>query len=109
MTFQSNNHTSQGSDPSWCTVCNEKPVKHFRPAYLCDGCWSDRYGMQNVGGVLKPFKEHLKDILIRKGLYIEDGETTEEYHNKMELEGRSILQRLIGRKTGKVVVHKGPP
>jgi len=65
--------------------------------------------MQNVGGVVKPFKEHLKDILIRKGLYIEDGETTEEYHNKMELEGRSILQRLIGRKTGKVVVHKGPP
>jgi len=62
-----------------------------------------------VGGVLKPFKEHLKDILVRKGLYIEDGETTEEYHNKMELEGRSILQRLIGRKKSKVGVYKGPP
>ena len=56
--------------------------------------------MQNVGGVLKPFKEHLKDILVRKGLYIEDGETTADYHERMELEGRGILQRLTGRKAG---------
>ena len=103
-------HTNESdSYPTWCSVCNEKPVKHFRPAHLCDGCLSDKYGMQNVGGVMKPFKEHLKDILIRKGLYIEDGETTADYHERMELEGRGILQRLTGRKKAKVGVHKGTP
>ena len=101
-------HTNESNSyPTWCSVCNEKQVKHYHPAHLCDSCWSDQYGMQNVGGVLKPFKEHLKDILIRKGLYIEDGETTADYHERMELEGRGILQRLTGRKKAKVGVHKG--
>ena len=102
-------HTNESNSyPTWCSVCNEKQVKHFHPAHLCDSCWSDKYGMQNVGGVMKPFKEHLKDILIRKDLYIQDGETTADYHERMELEGRGILQRLTGRKKVKVGVHKGP-
>ena len=108
MSSHTNEHNS-GSYQTWCSVCNEKQVKHYHPAHLCDSCWSDQYGMQNVGGVMKPFKEHLKDILVRKGLYIEDGETTADYHERMELEGRGILQRLTGRKTGKVGVYKGPP
>ena len=94
------------SYPTWCTVCDYKRVTQYSPAPMCDSCWADRHSTQNIGGVIRPFKEVLKDVLIKLDLWFKDGETREEWLERIEMEGRSALQRHSGRKKSKVGVHK---
>ena len=74
---------------------------------MCDSCWADKYSTQSIGGVVRPFKEILKEQLVESGLWFKDGETRGEWQERIALEGRSALRRFTGRKTGKVGVHKG--
>ena len=94
------------SYPTWCPVCEHRRVTQLSPSPLCSSCWVDKYSTINIGGVVKPFKEVLKDILIKLDLWFKDGETREEWHKRIEVEGRSALQRHAGRKKGKVGLHK---
>jgi hypothetical protein len=52
------------------------------------------------------FKEVLKAQLIEQGLWFKDGETRQEWYDRLEVDGRSALRRFTGRKTGKVGVHQ---
>ena len=88
------------SSPTWCTVCEEKRVTQLRPAPMCDSCWSDKCGVQNIGGELKHFKQFLKDKLVEMDLWFKDGETKAEWFERMEGHGRNSLQRYTGRKKG---------
>ena len=92
--------------PTWCPVCEHRRVTQLSPSPLCSSCWVDKYSTINIGGVVKPFKEVLKDILVKLDLWFKDGETREEWHKRIEVEGRSALQRHAGRKKAKVGVHK---
>ena len=88
------------SSPTWCTVCEEKRVTQLQPAPMCDSCWSDKCGVQNIGGELKHFKQFLKDKLVEMDLWFKDGETKSEWLDRMEVGGRGTLQRLTRRKKG---------
>ena len=88
------------STPTWCTVCEEKRVTQLRHSPMCDSCWSDKCGVQNIGGELKHFKQFLKDKLVEMDLWFKDGETKAEWFERMEVHGRNSLQRYTGRKKG---------
>ena len=75
---------------------------------MCAPCWVDNYSTLTVDGVTRPFKEVLRDKLIELGLWFKDGETREEWHERIEVEGRSSLRRYTGGKKSKVGVHKEP-
>jgi len=91
---------SQETYPTWCPVCEYRRVTQLSPSPLCSYCWNDKYGTITIDGVKRPFKEVLKDTLVDLNLWFKDGETREEWQERMEVEGRSALQRYTRRKTG---------
>jgi len=100
--------TSDETWPTWCTVCEDKRVTQLQPHPMCDSCWADRYSTQSLGGVVRPYKEILKEQLIESGLWFKDGETRGEWQERISLEGRGALRRFTGREKVKVGVHKEP-
>ena len=92
--------TSTRTYPTWCPVCDYGRVTQLNPSPMCSSCWVDKYSTINIDGVVKPFKEVLKDILVKLDLWFKDGETREEWHKRIEVEGRSALQRHSRRKKG---------
>jgi len=92
-------HTNESvSFPTWCPVCDYGKVTQLNPSPMCSSCWVDKYSTITIDGVTRPFKEVLKDTLVGLGLWFKDGETREEWHERIEVEGRSALQRHTGRK-----------
>tara|TARA_R110002051_G_scaffold112379_1_gene185135 strand:+ start:3071 stop:3238 length:168 start_codon:yes stop_codon:yes gene_type:complete len=52
----------------------------------------------NIDGVIRPFKEVLKEKLIEMDLWFKDGETRGDWQERIEVEGRAALQRHARRK-----------
>ena len=102
-----NSNSTEGKISNlWCSDCDKKKATQLHPYILCDSCWADRYSTQAIGGKVFKFKEVLKAQLVEQGLWFKDGETRKEWHQRMEVGGRSALRRFTGRKTGKVGVHQ---
>ena len=102
----SSNSTSEQTSNLWCSDCDKKRATQLHPYILCDSCWADRYSTQAIGGKVFKFKEVLKAQLIDQGLWFKDGETRKEWHQRMEVGGRSALRRFTRGETGKVGVHQ---
>lgn len=64
--------------PLPCVVCS-RPSTQASPASLCDKCWSDKYSMQNIGGVTIPYKQVLQKYLEGCGLWLRENETHEDW------------------------------
>jgi hypothetical protein len=96
----SSESTSTRMYPTWCPVCDYKRVTQLSPSPMCDSCWADKHSTQTIDGVTKPFKEVLKEKLIELDLWFKDGETRGEWQERIEVEGRSALQRHSRRKKG---------
>ena len=102
----SSKSTEEKTSTLWCSDCDRKRATQLHPYILCDSCWADRYSTQAIGGKVFKFKEVLKAQLIEQGLWFKDGETRKEWHERMEVGGRSALRRFTRGKTSKVGVHK---
>ena len=102
----SSKSTEETTSTLWCSDCDRKRDTQLQPYILCDSSWADRYSTQALGGKVYKFKEVLKAQLIEQGLWFKDGETRQEWHERMEVGGRSALRRYTGMKTGKVGVHQ---
>ena len=102
----SSNSTSEQTSNLWCSDCDKKRATQLHPYILCDSCWADRYSTQAIGGKVFKFKEVLKAQLIEQGLWFKDGETRKEWHERMEVGGRSALRRFARGEKGKVGVYK---
>ena len=102
--------SSKSTEPTtserWCSSCENKRATQLHPYILCDSCHADRYSVQRLGGKAYKFKEVLKAQLIEQGLWFKDGETRKEWHERMEVGGRSALRRFTRGKTSKVGVYK---
>ena len=84
--------------PTWCPVCDYKRVTQLSPSPMCDSCWVDKHSTMNIDGVIRPFKEVLKEKLIEMDLWFKDGETRGDWQERIEVEGRAALQRHARRK-----------
>ena len=102
----SSESTEEKTSSLWCSDCDKKRATQLHPYILCDSCWADRYSTQAIGGKVYKFKEVLKAQLVEQGLWFKDGETRKEWHQRMEVGGRSALRRFTGGQKGKVGVHK---
>ena len=102
----SSKSTEETTSTLWCSDCDRKRATQLHPYILCDSCWADRYSTQAIGGKVFKFKEVLKAQLIEQGLWFKDGETRQEWHQRMEVGGRSALLRFTRGETGKVGVHQ---
>jgi len=84
-----------------CIDCNRNAT-HIRPFLLCDHCWSERYGTQNVDGVAIPFKKLFRDNLMKRGLWKKEKESTDEWGSRCELATKKskLYENTIGKSKG---------
>jgi len=68
-----------------CIDCS-RPATHLHPYLLCDHCWSERYGTQNVDGVAIPFKKLFRDNLMKRGLWKKDDEEVPDWQDRCKTE-----------------------